>query len=161
MQQAVKQVTRRIKEKGAGTSRSDPGLFEESEDSMSKTVKDIDAALALVAEMREVISQIPGWIAPPPSEAIALLPRFVPGDERAEDIFEIMALAEALQSVTTELEATIAAGLRKSADQAMDLYYWAEEMIEDPQHAELIPFVEYVRKLLREVYGMEVRPKKK
>src|SRR6202035_5235097 len=89
------------------------GLFEESEDSMGKTVKDIDTALALVAEMREVIAQFPGWVVPPPSQVIALAPRFVPGDERAEDIFEMMALAEALQSVTAELEATIAAGLQK------------------------------------------------
>ena len=80
--------------------------------------------------------------------------------ETAED-FEYAAVAEGLQSLADDLSAVIAQKRARLEEQALEVYYTAEELARDPEHADLIPLVERMRQAYQNDYGRPIPPRKK
>lgn len=69
-------------------------------------------------------------------------------------------LAEVLESFAGELSGSIEAAGAKAMADAMKIYYAAEELSRDPEHANLIPYVEQMRAIYRRDFGMDIPPRK-
>jgi len=80
--------------------------------------------------------------------------------ETAED-FEYAAVAAGLQSLADDLSAVIEQKLARAEEQALEIYYSAEELARDPEHADLIPVVERLRQAYQNDYGRPIPPRKK
>ena len=80
--------------------------------------------------------------------------------QTAED-FEELAVADALESLASELSAAVEQAYAETMETAMRAYYIAEEMAKDPAHAELIPHVEKMREAYLKSYGKPIPPKPK
>ena len=80
--------------------------------------------------------------------------------ETAED-FEYAAVAEGLQSLADDLSAVIEQKRARLEEQALEVYYTAEELARDPEHADLIPLVERMRQAYQNDYGRPIPPRKK
>lgn len=76
-----------------------------------------------------------------------------------EEDFEYAALADGLESLTRELEAAIDYAHRLAKAKALEIYYAAEELARDPEHAELIPHVARMREAYERDYGVPIPPK--
>jgi len=134
-----------------------------SKQKVKKKVKqkvDVEAILKTLATIREEARrQLPKGIPLPPSappEDFAFMDAFVPGDEEAMEAFEMETLAVALETVANELSASIQAAREKALEQAMEIYYTAEKLARDPEHADLIPVVEQMREAYRKDFGKEI-----
>jgi hypothetical protein len=105
--------------------------------------------LAKLAEMR---SQIPFLKDKPPPKPKpgAMDGRF---DAGSEEEFELLAVAEGLQSLADELHETIEERQAIVMEQAMEVYYSAVELSQQPEHADLIPHVEAMRAAYTRDYG--------
>ena len=80
------------------------------------------------------------------------------GSQSLED-FEMLTVAEALESLAEDARA-VANGANKAVlENALDIYYAAEELSHDPEHPELIPQVEAMRKAWESHYGEPVPTK--
>jgi hypothetical protein len=80
--------------------------------------------------------------------------------ETAED-FEYAAVAAGLQSLADDLSAVIEQKRAWAEEQALEIYYTAEELARDPKHADLIPVVERLRQAYQHDHGCAVPPRKK
>lgn len=80
--------------------------------------------------------------------------------ETAED-FEYAAVAAGLQSFADDLSAVIDQRYARLEEQALEVYYKAEELARDPAHAELIPIVERLRQAYQNDHGRPIPPRKK
>ncbi|HJQ40294.1 MAG TPA: hypothetical protein VKB93_24380 [Thermoanaerobaculia bacterium] len=80
--------------------------------------------------------------------------------ETAED-FEYAAVAAGLQSLADDLSAVIEQKRARAEEQALEIYYAAEELARDPEHADLIPHVERMREAYQHDYGCAIPPRKK
>ena len=80
--------------------------------------------------------------------------------ETAED-FEYAAVAAGLQSLADDLSAVIEQKRAHAEAQALEVYYAAEELARDPEHADLIPHVERMRQAYRNDHGHDIPPRKK
>ena len=69
--------------------------------------------------------------------------------------FELETVAEALETMAEETNAVIEALEESLFEQALDIYYAAEELARDPEHAHL---VEHVEKMRRSYEAEEGRP---
>ncbi len=69
--------------------------------------------------------------------------------------FELETVAEALETMVEETNAVIEALDESLFEQALDIYYAAEELARDPEHAHLI---EHVEKMRRSYEAEEGRP---
>jgi hypothetical protein len=80
--------------------------------------------------------------------------------ETAED-FEYAAVAAAVQSLADDLSAVIDQKRARLKEHALEIYYTAEELSHDPEHADLIPLVERMRQAYQNDYGHPIPPRKK
>jgi hypothetical protein len=74
---------------------------------------------------------------------------------RTMEDFELETVAEALETMVEETSAVIEALEESVFEQALDIYYAAEELARDPEHAHL---VEHVEKMRRSYEAEEGRP---
>jgi len=126
---------------------------------MSKKKLDAEPILRKLAEMRKSIP----YLDPVPSRR--------PGDGRAAALdgiplespedFEYAAVAEALESLADDLGATIEKKRAEMTAKALEVYYTAEELARDPEHADLIPHVERMRQAYLNDHGRPIPPRKK
>jgi hypothetical protein len=75
------------------------------------------------------------------------------------ELFEMETLAGALESFAGEVSAAIDDAQQKAMVEALKIYYAAEELAKDPEHAHLIPYVEQMRAIYRRDFGKDI-PKK-
>jgi len=74
---------------------------------------------------------------------------------RSIEDFELETVAEALETMVEETGAVVEALEDSLFEQALDIYYAAEELARDPEHAHLI---EHVEKMRRSYEAEEGRP---
>ena len=80
------------------------------------------------------------------------------GPQSLED-FELLTIAEALESVADDARAVVNGANKALLENALDVYYAAEELSHDPEHAELIPQVENMRRAYESHYGHAIPTK--
>ena len=80
------------------------------------------------------------------------------GDAMAD--FEEAAVIEALESLADDVGAVVQEKRAKLLAQALEIYYTAEELARNPEHANLIPHVEEMRRAYEKEYGKPIPPKK-
>jgi hypothetical protein len=76
-------------------------------------------------------------------------------DTLSMEDFELETVADALETMVEETNAVIEALDESLFEQALDIYYAAEELARDPEHAHLI---EHVEKMRRSYEAEEGRP---
>jgi len=129
---------------------------------MSQKTVDVEGILNTIASVRAQLPQLAkARAAAPRPEVTEERLSFVPGDEEAMKTFEMLALADGLESFAGELREAIDEAEQKLMEDAMNVYYAAEELIKDPAHAHLIPYVEQMRAIYLRDFGTEIPPKKK
>ena len=126
---------------------------------MSKQKVDVEGILNTLALMRQKIPQLAARPKKKVSDT-ADLTSFVPADEAALEQFEMETLAVALESFAGELSASVEEAQQKAMSDAMEIYYAAEELAKDPEHAHLVPYVEQMRAIYRRDFGVDI-PKRK
>lgn len=120
--------------------------------------KRLDAA-PILRQLADIRKAIPHLQPPPPRRT---------GDGRAPDVdglpswteedFEYAAVADGLASLADDLSAAIEHGNAVATARALEIYYAAEELARDPQHAELIPHVERMRAAYESEHGGPIPP---
>jgi hypothetical protein len=123
---------------------------------MNKKKIDVEGVLNTLASIRKQIPHLPA--APPRGETTADAP-LPSASEEAMELFEMETLAGALESFAGEVSAAIDDAQQKAMAEAMKIYYAAEELAKDPEHAHLIPYVEQMRAIYRRDFGTDI-PKK-
>jgi hypothetical protein len=127
---------------------------------MSKQKVDVEGILNTLATIRQTArEQLPQLASVPavaPSADTSRIASFVSGDEESMEAFEMETLAEALESFAGELSASIDAAREKAMVQALEIYYTAEKLAEEPDHAHLIPLVQQMREAYRRDFGKEI-----
>jgi hypothetical protein len=118
---------------------------------------DVPALLRQLAEMREKMPKPEGPRAGPLPGSSATRTK-LSGNSMAD--FETQALIDALESMAADIRTVIAEKEAKALEMALDAYYAAEELILDPQHAELIPQVEAMRAAYQKDFGKPIPPRK-
>ena len=79
--------------------------------------------------------------------------------ETAED-FEYAAVIDGIESLANDLGAVLAQKRAALLEEALDVYYAAEELARDPEHADLIEAVEKMRAVYERDYGGPIPPKR-
>lgn len=117
--------------------------------------KKLDAALILsrLAEMRKSIPRLEETSRRPSTDGIL-------EDCRTAEDFEYAAVADALQSMADDLHAAVDKARAEATAAALEIYYKAEELSRDPEHADLIPHVERMREAYERQFGKPVPEKK-
>jgi hypothetical protein len=122
---------------------------------------DVEGILETLSSMRQKIPMLANKPPKPRVEDTAAdMGVFVGGTPEEMEAFEMETLADALESFADELSESIETAQQKAMAQAMDIYYAAEELSKDPEHAHLIPYVEQMREIYRRDFGKDI-PKKK
>jgi len=85
--------------------------------------------------------------------------RSIDGKPRTAEEFEYAALADALQSLADDVSASVDHAKAKALEAALQIYYTAEELARDPEHAHLIPHVQQMREACEREYGRPIPPK--
>jgi len=123
--------------------------------------------LDIVASMRELIPAEWRREAQPPEGPADLRFSFLPAEEKTIRLFEWMAVADAVGSLTEELTEWMEKANEKVVADILNVYYWAEETVNDPnevlsdaQREQLTSYVELVRATYRRDFGTEIPPKK-
>jgi len=122
---------------------------------MTKQKIDVEGILNTLATVRK---QIPHLADAPPRDT-ASAPTLLASDDEAMEIFEMETLADALESFAGEVSDSIEAAREKALAGALEIYYAAEELSKDPEHAHLIPLVEQMRESYRRDYGTDIPEK--
>ena len=100
------------------------------------------------AAMRKRISD-----GPPPAMVYSADER-----EQAMSDFEVLGAMEALEAMAGEIQAFVDHRIEEAYRKALEVYYTAEELSRDPEHAELLPHVEAMRRAHEEQYGKPIPP---
>lgn len=79
--------------------------------------------------------------------------------EQAMSDFEIDGAVEALETMADEIRAFIELRMEAAYRKALEVYYAAVELSRDPEHAELLPHVEAMRRAHEQQYGRPIPPK--
>jgi hypothetical protein len=81
-----------------------------------------------------------------------------PADQREQALheFEILSAAEALGTLAEEIQAECDRRMEAARRAALEIYYKAEELARDPEHAELIPHVAAMRAAYESEYGRPI-----
>jgi hypothetical protein len=119
---------------------------------------DAEPILRKLAEMRKSIPYIDEAPPRPATDGKTVL-EGIPL-ETPED-FEYAAVIDALESLAGDLSAVIEQKRARLEEQALEVYYTAEELARDPEHADLIPVVERLRQAYQNDHGKPIPPKKK
>jgi len=124
------------------------------------TTKKLDAE-PILRRLAEIRKSIPFLDQNPPrrSDDGRLRPEGI--QPRTAEEFEYAALAEGLESLADELSTAIATQQAKALEGALSIYYAAEELARDPEHADLIPQVERMREAYESSYGRPIPPNPK
>lgn len=103
------------------------------------------------------------WATLPPEPAhrdLATLPQTALSPahiEQAETDFELLAAADALETLAQQIELVIAQRMEEAYGEALHIYYVTEELSRDPAHAAaLLPHVEAMRAAHEEQYGYPI-----
>jgi hypothetical protein len=78
----------------------------------------------------------------------------------AESDFELAAAADALGTLAGQIQSVIDRRMEKLYEDALQVYYAAEELARDPEHADVIPHVEAMRRAHENSYGRPIPPRK-
>jgi len=78
------------------------------------------------------------------------------GGDDAMEIFEMETLADALESFAGDVSEAVETAQQKAMAQALEIYYAAEKLAKDPEHAHLIPIVEQMRAIYRRDFGADI-----
>jgi hypothetical protein len=120
---------------------------------MTKQKKiDVEGILNTLASVRQ---QIP-HLAAAPTRDTAGAAKLLASDDDAMEMFEMETLAGALESFAGELSDAIEAAQEKAMAGALEIYYAAEKLAKDPEHAHLIPYVERMRAIYRRDFGTDI-----
>jgi len=123
---------------------------------MKKKKIDVEGVLNTLASIRKQIPHLP---ATPPRRETTVDESLPIDSEEAMELFEMETLAVALESFAEEVSAAVEDAQQKAMAEAMKIYYAAEELAKDPEHAHLIPYVEQMRAIYRRDFGKDI-PKK-
>ena len=118
---------------------------------MTTTKLDAEPILRELAAIRRAIPYLQPGLQPPASEGRVEA-------QSAED-FEYAALEDGLESLTKELEAALDHAYALATAKALEIYYAAEELARQPEHAELIPHVERMREAYEKEHGRPIPPR--
>lgn len=78
--------------------------------------------------------------------------------QTAED-FEWAAVIDALESLANDVSAIVAQKRAQALESALRVYYAAEELSHDPEHADLVEQVEKMRAAYEREFGKPIPPK--
>jgi hypothetical protein len=123
---------------------------------MTKQKLDVESILNTLASIRKQIPFMTDAPAPSGSPAMAPVVAFAAGGEETMEMFEMETLADALESFAGELTHSIETARKKALTQALEVYYAAEELARDPEHADLIPYVQQMREGYRHDFGTDI-----
>jgi hypothetical protein len=119
---------------------------------MTKQKIDVDGILTTLAAVRK---QVPHLAATPPRDA-ASTPTLLGTTEEAMELFELETLAHALESFAGEISDSIETAQQQAMAGALEIYYAAEKLAKDPEHAHLMPYVEQMRAVYRRDFGRDI-----
>jgi len=119
---------------------------------MTKQKIDVDAILTTLTAVRK---QVPHLANTPPRDT-ASTPTLLGTSEEAMEIFELETLADALESFAGEISNSIETAQQQAMAGALEIYYAAEKLAKDPEHAHLIPIVEQMRESYRRDFGRDI-----
>ena len=80
--------------------------------------------------------------------------------DQAEHDFATLVVAEALSALARKIRTVLAHREEELYQQCLTVYYTAEELSRDPQHAHLIPHVEAMRAGHERQYGFPIPPRR-
>jgi hypothetical protein len=123
---------------------------------MKKQKVDVEGILNTLASIRQQVPYLSKAPASAPANDAAGMAAFVPDTEEAMELFEMETLADALESFAGEVTESIETARQEAVSQALEVYYAAEQLAKDPEHAHLIPLVEQMRESYRRDYGTEI-----
>lgn len=78
----------------------------------------------------------------------------------AENDFQLAAAVDALGTLAGQIQSVIDGRMEKLYEEALEVYYVAEELARDPAHADVIPHVEAMRRAHENSYGRPIPPRK-
>jgi hypothetical protein len=119
---------------------------------MTKQKIDVEGILNTLAAVRKQIPHLGDAPTADTADATTLLS----GDDEALELFEMETLADALESFAGEISESIETAQQQAMAGAMEIYYAAEKLAKDPEHAHLIPYVEQMRAVYRRDFGTEI-----
>jgi hypothetical protein len=119
---------------------------------MTKQKIDVEGILNTLASIRQHVPQLSGS----PTRDTPSAPTLLAGDDEAIELFEMETLAGALNSFAGELSDSIETAQQQAMAGALEIYYAAEKLAKDPEHAHLIPYVEQMRAIYRRDFGTDI-----
>jgi hypothetical protein len=119
---------------------------------MTKQKIDVEGILNTLAAVRK---QVPHLANTPPCDATGA-PTLLGTSEEAMELFELETLADALETFAGEISDSIETAQQQAMAGALEIYYAAEKLAKDPEHAHLIPIVEQMRESYRRDFGREI-----
>jgi hypothetical protein len=122
---------------------------------------DVDAALQLLAQIRASIPEkyrVP--VPPRPEAAHAFMASPLPSAGELE-LFDLETVQEGVETVLAELTASLDYARNKAIEESLKIYYVAEELAKDPEHADLIPHVIAMREAYERDFGEPIPPRPK
>jgi hypothetical protein len=119
---------------------------------MTKQKIDVESILTTLAAVRK---QVPHLANTPPCDATST-PTLLGTSEEAMEIFELETLADALETFAGEISDSIDTAQQQAMAGALEIYYAAEKLAKDPDHAHLIPYVEQMRAIYRRDFGTDI-----
>jgi hypothetical protein len=128
---------------------------------MKKQKLDVEGILNTLASFRQQVPYLSKTPAKAAAKDTAGMAAFVPDTEEAMELFEMETLAEALESFAGELTESVETAHEELLSRALEVYYTAEELAKDPEHAHLIPLLEEMRESYRSDYGTEIPAKRR
>ena len=119
---------------------------------MTKQKIDVEGILNTLAAVRK---QVP-YLANAPTRDTPTAPTLLANDDEATELFELATLADALDSFSGELSDSIETAQQQAMAGALEIYYAAEKLAKDPEHAHLIAYVEQMRAVYRRDFGRDI-----
>jgi hypothetical protein len=118
---------------------------------------DAEAILETLAEIRKSVPQkyMPEKPSTPGTDGRAGNAILQPQSLRE---FDYLAVVDGLESLASDLSEASRIAQEKVLADALHIYYTAEELAKDPEHADLIPHVEKMRQAYLNSYGTPVPP---
>jgi hypothetical protein len=80
-------------------------------------------------------------------------------EARTMEEFELEAIADAAESLAEDIHAVVEAKTQAMMEKALDVYYAAESLAREPEHAHLIEHVENMRRAYAAQYGRAIPSK--
>lgn len=118
---------------------------------------DAEMILERLAEIRSMLPAAPAVSSPVrASEALARLRALRLVDMSALSEFELETVLDASESLIEELRAAIDEARLRAFENALDVYYTAEELVRSGEHPELVPHLEAMRAAYERSYGEPV-----